>query len=134
MTRREPKGTSQRQLRVGEEIRHALAWVLERGELRDPGLQGVSVTISEVRVSPDLRNATAFAAPLGGGDAAATVAALTRARSFLRRRVAESVHLKYVPALTFRADPSFDEATRIDALLRASADAGDATNEDGDGA
>ncbi len=129
MSKRAPREASQRQLRVGEEIRHALAWVLERGELRDPGLTGVSVTISEVRVSPDLRNATAYAAPLGGGDAEATIAALTRARSFLRRRVAESVHLKYVPDLTFRSDPSFDEATRIDALLRDAAGA----DEDGHG-
>lgn len=117
MSKRDPRSASQRQLRVAEEIRHALAEVLERGELRDPGLSGVSVTITEVRVSTDLRHATAFVMPLGGGDVEAVVAALGRARPFLRRRVAGVVQLKYVPDLHFIADESFDTAGRLEALL-----------------
>ena len=115
MFSREP---GQRQLRVGEELRHVLAQVLERGDLRDPGLSGVSLTVTEVRVSPDLRNATVYVTPLGGGDTDAVIAALTRARTYLRRHVAAHVHLKFVPDLSFRADSSFDEAQRIDGLLR----------------
>ena len=107
---------SQRQLKVGEEVRHALASILERGQVR--GLGDVTVTVTEVRMSPDLRNADAFVIPLGGDDGGAAVAALTRAKPFLRRQVARSVSLKYVPDLSFIADVSFDEARRIDALLR----------------
>ncbi len=118
MDRRAERGPSQRQLRVGEELRHALAWILERGEVRDPDLKGVSVTVTEVRVSPDLRRATVFVFPLGGGETEAVVTGLTRARPFLRRKVANAVRLKFVPDITFRADTSFDEARRIDILLR----------------
>lgn len=118
MDRRAERGPSQRQLRVGEELRHALAWILERGEVRDPDLKGVSVTVTEVRVSPDLRKATVFVIPLGGGETEAVVTGLTRARPFLRRKVANAVRLKFVPDITFRADTSFDEARRIDILLR----------------
>ncbi len=118
MDRRAERGPSQRQLRVGEELRHALAWILERGEVRDPDLKGVSVTVTEVRVSPDLRKATVFVIPLGGGETEAVVTGLTRARPFLRRKVANAVRLKFVPDITFRADTSFDEARRIDTLLR----------------
>ena len=107
---------NQRQLKVGEEVRHALASILERGRVR--GLGDVTVTVTEVRMSPDLRNADAFVIPLGGGDGDAAVAALTRAKPFLRRQVARSVSLKYVPDIFFIADDSFDEAARIDALLR----------------
>ena len=114
MARREHN--NQRQLRVGEEVRHALASILERGQVRDLG--DVTVTVTEVRMSPDLRNADAFVIPLGGDDGGAAVAALTRTKLFLRRQVARSVSLKYVPDLSFIADPSFDEAGRIDALLR----------------
>lgn len=117
MGRSSEKSASQRQLRVGEEIRHALARVFERGLLRDPALFGVSVTVTEVRVSPDLRNALAFVMPLGGGDSQAVAEALGRAAPFLKREVARSVHLKYVPNLTFEADPSFDYAGRIENLL-----------------
>ncbi len=117
MSKRDPRSASQRQLRVAEEIRHALADVLERGELRDPGLSGVSVTITEVRVSADLRHATAFVMPLGGGDVEAVVAALGRARPFLRRRVAGAMQLKYVPDLHFIADETFETVGRLEALL-----------------
>jgi len=112
------KTPSQRQLRVGEELRHALALILERGEARDPGLAGISVTVTEVRMGPDLRNATVFVMPLGGGDKDAVVAALTRAQPFLRRRLAGAVKLKYAPNISFCADPSFDEADHIDSLLQ----------------
>ncbi|OHC73979.1 MAG: ribosome-binding factor A [Rhodospirillales bacterium RIFCSPLOWO2_12_FULL_58_28] len=118
MRKREGKAPSQRQLRVGEELRHALALILERGEIRDPGLAGVSVTVTEIRIGPDLRNATVYVMPLGGGGKETVVEALTRARPFLRRRLADAVKLRHVPDLSFRADPSFDEASRIEALLR----------------
>lgn len=111
-------GPSQRQLRVGEEIRHALAWMLERGEVHDPAVLGVSVTVSEVRMTPDLRSALAFVMPLGGADPETVVAGLARAKGFLRRRVADMVRLKYVPDLTFRVDRSFEQAERIETLLR----------------
>jgi len=118
MTRREPRAPTQRQLRVGEEVRHALAHLLERGELNDPELAGETVTVTEVRISPDLRKATVFVMPLGGGHVDSVVGALARARPFLRRRVAGVVKLKFVPDLNFVADPSFDEAGHIEALLR----------------
>lgn len=117
MTRTERKAPSQRQLRVGEEIRHALAAILERGEVRDPGLGARPVTVTEVRMSPDLQNATAFVVPLGGADVEAVVAALMRARPFLRRRVAQAVRLRFAPDLVFTADSSFAEAARIERLL-----------------
>ncbi len=125
MSKRKERAPSQRQLRVGEEIRHTLALIIERGEIRDPALQGRAITITEVRVSPEMRNATVYCVPLGsrvGPDAkedqtTEIVAALNHAQSFLRRLVAERVHLRSVPALVFVADPSFDEASHIDALL-----------------
>jgi ribosome-binding factor A len=122
MTKTPSKAPGQRQLRVGEEIRHALSEVLARGELRDPDLIDVSFTVSEVRISPDLRNATAFVVPLGGsgGDMAPLLAALRRAAPFLRGRLARTVKLRNTPALSFQADTSFDEASKIDALLRQS--------------
>jgi ribosome-binding factor A len=117
MKSRKGQAPSQRQLRVGEELRHQLALIVERGELRDPGLAGKSLTVTEVSVSPDLRNATAFVAPLGGGDAEEIIEPLQRAAPFLRRRLARSVRLKYTPQLTFAADKSFDNAAHIENLL-----------------
>ncbi len=117
MKSRKGRAPSQRQLRVGEELRHQLALIVERGELRDPGLAGKSLTVTEVSVSPDLRNATAFVAPLGGGDAEEIIAPLQRAAPFLRRRLARVVRLKYAPQLTFSADTSFDNAAHIEGLL-----------------
>ena len=110
-------GPSQRQLRVGEEIRHALASVLARGELRDPELSGCSVTVTEVQPTPDLRQATAFVVPFGGGDAQPLMAALTRAAPYLQHRIGQMVRLKFVPRLGFRLDSTFDNAERIRDLL-----------------
>lgn len=118
MVKKSERGPTQRQLRVGEELRHVLASIFEKGEIRDPGLVGVSVTVTEVRIGGDLRTATVFVVPLGGGESDTMLSALVRARPFLRRRIAEEVRLKFVPDLLFRLDPSFDEAQRIEALLR----------------
>lgn len=115
-----PRGTkppTQRQLRVGEELRHAIASVIERGEFRDPDLQGRAVTITEVRVGPDLRNATVFLVPLGGGDVAPILAGLKRAKAFLRHEISRMVQLRVVPDLWFQSDSTFDEASRIDSIL-----------------
>ncbi len=134
MSKGESKTPSQRQLRVGEELRHALAWILERGEIRDPGLSGQTVTVTEVRISPDLRNATAFVIPLGGGDSTDDVVdALNRAVPFVRRQMAKAVKLKYLPGLNFIADPSFDEARRINDLLTDPMVARDLAPENQDG-
>ncbi|OAN50192.1 ribosome-binding factor A [Paramagnetospirillum marisnigri] len=112
------KAPTQRQLRVGEELRHAIANVIERGEFRDPDLQGRAITVTEVRVSPDLRNATVFVVPLGGGDPAPVLTGLKRAKAFLRHEISRAVQLRAVPDLWFQPDTSFDEASRIDDILR----------------
>lgn len=117
VTRRAGKDPSQRQLRVGEELRHALAEVLHRADFRDPELQSLNVTVTEVRISPDLRNATAFVTPLGGGDATDAVRALRRAAPFFRAQLARAVKLRHVPTIGFEADTSFDYASHIDRLL-----------------
>lgn len=109
---------TQRQLRVGEALRHALSGVLERGNLRDPALRNVSITVTEVRASPDLKNATVYVMPLGGEAAEDIVEALTRATSFLRGAVAKEVELRHVPRLQIEVDRSFGEVDHIDALLR----------------
>ena len=114
---RPAKGPSQRQLRVGELIRHAIAEMLARGEVHDDVLASHVVTISEVRMSPDLRLATIYVMPLGGGDVGPVLAALERNKRFLRGEVAHAVNLKFAPDIRFREDESFDEATRIDRLL-----------------
>jgi ribosome-binding factor A len=114
---RKPQGPSQRQLRVGEELRHVLAELLARGELRDPALQGVTITVTEVRMSPDLRNATAFVMPLGGAHASEVLAGLRRGAAFLRGQIGHAVPLRFTPGLLFEIDRSFDQATRIAELL-----------------
>lgn len=111
------KPPSQRQLRAGELIRHALTDILAREEFDDPDLHGKSLTVTEVRCSPDFKNATAFCAPLGGEDMAKTIGALNRAAGFLRGRLAREVDMRYTPMLRFIADDSYDEARRIDELL-----------------
>jgi ribosome-binding factor A len=113
-----PKGPSQRQLRVGEMIRHALADLLLRGEIADPELDKQKVTVTEVRLSPDLRNATVYIVPFGGGDAKAVRSVLAKHQRFLRGELAKRVDLKYMPNLLFQIDQTFDEAERIDAILR----------------
>jgi ribosome-binding factor A len=112
---------SQRQLRVGEEMRHALARLLRPGELHDPTLFDANVTVTEVRISPDLRNATAFVMPLGGGKAADILAALRRSTPYLKSQIARAVRLRYVPNLTFQLDSAFDSAERISSLLHSEA-------------
>lgn len=133
MTRSHGKPPTQRSLRVGEEIRHALTRILERGDLRDPDLAGRPLTLTEVRVSPDLRNATLFVTPFGGGDAAPLVAALKRARSFLRHELAREIDLRHMPELWIEADTSLDNASRIDALLRSPEVRRDLDHVDSDG-
>jgi len=112
------QGRSQRQLRVGEEIRHVIAQVLERGELHDRVLDVVPVTVSEVRVSPDMRHATAFVMSLGGLRLEEALEALRRNAGPLNKQIARKVKMKYTPKLKFLADDSFDEATHIDEVLR----------------
>jgi ribosome-binding factor A len=111
---REP---TQRQLRVGEELRHALARILQRGELRDPALLDVAVTVTEVRLSPDLKNATAYVMPLGGRHRDEVIAGLTRSAGYLRGQIAREVPLRFTPGLAFALDTSFDHAHRINELL-----------------
>ena len=113
---RKGKAPTQRQLRVGEEIRHALSDIMLRAAFRDPELAGRVITVTEVRISPDLRNATAFVLPLEG-EAAPMVAALNRAGAYLRGQLARPVTLKYLPSLQFVHDERFDEATRIDRIM-----------------
>ena len=113
---------SQRQLRVGEVLRHALTEILDRGTVRDPDLAGVPITVSEIRVSPDLRNATAYVMPLGGVDCDIVVVALRRATPFLRRHLAGKLTMKYVPNLLFEPDTTFEYAGRINQLLAESGD------------
>ncbi len=110
-------GPSQRQLRVGELVRHKLSEMLARGDIHDDVLADHVITISEVRMSPDLRIATAFVMPLGGGDVGEVITALNANRKFIRGEVARAVALKFAPDVRFRADESFDEAMRIEALL-----------------
>jgi len=98
-------------------VRHALVDILAREEMRDPALQGVSVTIGEVRCSPDLKHATVFCAPLGGGDEQALAEGLNRAAGFLRGRLGREIDMKFTPQLHFQADTSYDEASEMDALL-----------------
>jgi ribosome-binding factor A len=108
---------SQRQLRVGEEIRHLLARLLRPGELRDPALRDANITVCEVRISPDLRNATAYVVPLAGANRGEIMAGLKRSAPFLKSRLARELDLRYVPNLVFAFDNAFDSAERIAALL-----------------
>jgi ribosome-binding factor A len=122
MTRRQhrdqPAGVSQRQLRVGELIRHELADLLARGEVHDPVIEGHMITVPEVRVSADLRLATIYVMPLGGRDAKDVIDALERNSRYVRGEIARRVNLKFAPEIRFRIDERFDEAERIEKLLR----------------
>src|SRR4051812_48935894 len=134
-----PKGPSQRQLRVGEVLRHALADILRETDIRDSDLIGVSVTVTEVKPSPDMRHATVFVEPLGGRNADTIIAALNRHRSFLRGELGHAITLKFTPELRFVEDTSFAEAERIAKILHSEKVArdlqsGDGASEDEDGA
>jgi ribosome-binding factor A len=121
MTRHRNKpesGSSQRQLRVGELIRHALAEVLARGEAPDEVIASHSITVPEVKMSADLRLATVYVMPLGGRDQQAVVDALERNKKYLRGEIVRRVDMKFAPEIRFRIDERFDEAERIDRLLR----------------
>jgi ribosome-binding factor A len=127
-----PGGRSQRQLRVGEELRHALAQLLRPGELRDPALLDANITVTEVRLSPDLRNATAFVMPLGGANAADVIAGLRRSAPYLKGQIARLVPLRRAPNLSFLLDNAFDTANRIAALLHSDTVARDLQDRDDD--
>ena len=124
-------GPSQRALRAGEVIRHAIAELLSRGDVHDPVLQGHLITVPEVRMSPDLRLATIYVMPLGGKDVEAVLEALERNKKFLRGEIAHHVNLKFAPEIRFRADERFDEAERIEKLLRTPAVQRDLKREEG---
>ncbi len=111
-------GPSQRALRVGELIRHAMSELLTRGDVHDPVLEGHLVTVPEVRMTADLRLATIYVMPLGGHDTEQVIEALNRNKRFLRGEIAHRVNLKFAPEIRFRADERFDEAERIEKLLR----------------
>jgi ribosome-binding factor A len=113
-----PTGPSQRMLRVGELVRHALAAMFARGEIEDDALRGSVITVPEVRMTPDLKIANAYVMPLGGLHAEEIVEALNRHRKFVRGRVAPQINMKYAPEIRFYVDDTFEEASRIDSLLR----------------
>jgi ribosome-binding factor A len=110
-------GPSQRQLRVAEEIRHVLAGIFARHDIHDPELAGADITVTEVRISPDLKRATAFVTRLGRADIDALLPALKRAAPYLRSQVAHAVRLKFAPDLSFQPDHALDYASKIDRLL-----------------
>ena len=119
MSRSTTSGPSQRMLRVGEQVRHALSETLQRGEIIDPVIENAVVSVSEVRMSPDLKIATAFVSPLGVGDADAVVEALNKHAKFVRGRVSGALRqMKYMPEVRFRLDTSFDNFARINELLK----------------
>lgn len=112
------RAPSQRQLRVGEVIRHAFAEILQRGDIHDAAIEGKVVTVPEVRMAPDLKCATIYVMPLGGEGSEEVVAAFDRNKNYLRGEIARRVALRHAPDLKFRVDESFDEGERVDAILR----------------
>jgi len=112
------RAPSQRQLRVAEEVRHVLSGIFARGEVRDPDLVDVLITVTEVRISPDLRSATAFVTRLGRSDIAEKLPALRRAAPYLRGQLAKTLRLRIAPEVSFQADTSIDYAMHVDAMLR----------------
>jgi ribosome-binding factor A len=119
MKRSADKGSSQRQLRVGEQARHALSELLQRGEVRDDVIEKTVISVSEVRMSPDLKVATAFVSPLGAKDSAAVIEALNRHARFIRGRMSPALRqMKYMPEFRFKLDTSYDNFAKIDELLR----------------
>ena len=125
-------GPSQRQLRVGEVLRHALSEILLRGDIRDPDLAGVSVTITQVIPSGDMRYATVYCEPLGGKNADKIVAALNRHKAYLRGQMGHLIALKFTPELRFVEDMSFAEAERIETILKSERVQRDLKKTDGD--
>ena len=113
------KAPTQRQLRVSEEIRHVLSAIFGRGEFRDPELAGAQVTVTEVRISPDLKNATAFVARLGRSDVDALLPALRRAAPYVRTQLAHQLRLRVAPQVSFQPDTALEYAMHVDRLLRA---------------
>jgi ribosome-binding factor A len=126
------RGPSQRQLRVGEMLRHALSDILILGDIRDADLAGASVTITEVKPSGDMRYATVFCEPLGGRNADKIVAALNRHRAYLRGELGRTIELRFTPELRFVEDKSFAEAEKIETLLRSPEVRRDLAKNDGD--
>jgi ribosome-binding factor A len=137
MARQQPRsakgGDSQRQLRVGELIRHALAELLTRAEVHDPVIEGHHITVPEVRMTADLRLATIYVMPLGGRDKQEVLAALDRNKRFLRGEIARRINLKFAPEIRFALDERFDEAERIEKLLRTPAVRRDLDHDTDDG-
>ena len=133
MSRFSSTGPSQRQLRVGEQVRHAVAQILSRGEIRDDVLNNTVVSITEVRMSPDLKIATCFISIVGNTDVQTVIKALANNAKFLRGRVAPQLRqMKYMPEFRFRPDTSFDNFAKIDALLRSPEVARDLQHDDSD--
>jgi ribosome-binding factor A len=128
-----PSGPNQRMLRVGELVRHALAAIFARGDIEDDTLHGVVITVPEVRMSNDLKVASAYIMPLGGQHATEIVAALNRHQKFIRGRVAPQINMKFAPEIRFLVDETFAEASRIDALLRSEKVQRDLKAQDEDG-
>ena len=119
MSRTRPAGPSQRQLRIAEEIRHVLAGIFARGEFRDPDLAAAQITVTEVRMTPDLKHATAYVARLGRSDIDTLLPALKRASAYLRGQIAHALPLRFAPDLHFRPDLAIEQAAAIDRLLHA---------------
>jgi len=126
------QGPSQRQLRVGEMLRHSLSDILTRGDIRDPDLEGISVTVTQVKPSGDMRHATVFVEPLGGKNAKAIVQALNRHRGFIRGQMGRTITMKFTPDLRFVEDESFAEAEKIERLLKSDVVQRDLNAEDPD--
>jgi len=131
MTRRSGKAPTQRQLRVGEELRHALAEIIARADFRDPDLMDASVSVSEVRVSPDLRNATVFVSDLGGNNTDSVVGGLNRAAGHIRHEYSRVSTTKYIPRFGFKRDDALDEALKINRLLQDPKVQADLQDDDG---
>ena len=127
-----PAGPSQRALRAGELVRHAIAEILQRGDVHDPVLEGRLITVPEVRMSPDLRMATIYVMPLGGREIKEVLEALERNKRYLRGEIAHHVNLKFAPDIRFHADERFAEAERIEKLLRTPAVQRDLKRDEGE--
>lgn len=133
MSAHSAKGPSQRQLRIGEQVRHALAEVLQRGEVRDPLIETTVISVSEVRMSPDLKIATAFVAPLGAKDDSAVIDALNLNAKYIRGRASNALRqMKYMPEFRFKPDTSYDNMSKIDDILRSPEVSRDLAEKDGE--